>query len=178
MSVAYDYPATSVRPRLRIIHSREPAAPSPGGRDRSRSIQQELPLRWRSDLRGDRAETGLAAYPPLPLDPGTPRPEPFVAHVATLVADVLAGGRPAAQLARWASLDVQQRLARRTARKSADPQWRATTARLTSSSTMVVSGSAAQVVIVFRAGRRSHAAAIRMEYRHRRWLVTDVQSPS
>jgi hypothetical protein len=43
---------------------------------------------------------------------------------------------------------------------------------------MVVSSCAAQVVVVFFIGPRAHAAALRMEYRHRRWLITDVESPA
>jgi hypothetical protein len=41
---------------------------------------------------------------------------------------------------------------------------------------MVVSGAAAQIAVVFFIGRRAHAAAMRMEYRHRRWLITDVDA--
>ncbi len=41
---------------------------------------------------------------------------------------------------------------------------------------MVVSGTAAQVAVVFFIGRRAHAAALRMEFRHRRWLITDVDA--
>ena len=138
-------------------------------------LQQELPLLWGTEPQESAA--GLARYPAIPLAPEVPRPEPYVAHVATLLADVLGGNRTANQLARWATLDVQQRLTRRAALRGGRAR-RAAAVRVCSTSTMVVSDSAAQVVVVFRAGPRAHAAAVRMEYRHRRWLVTDVQTPA
>jgi hypothetical protein len=160
---------------LRVSHAREPfAAPAPE-RD-AVSPQQELPLQWPTDRHGEAAAGHLARYPDLPLRPGVPRPEPYVAHAAALVADVLAGARPATQLGRSAVLDVQQRLARRSALRSVGPTWTGRSARVSSTSTMVVSGTAAQIAVVFFIGRRAHAAAMRMEYRHRRWLITDVDA--
>jgi hypothetical protein len=161
---------------LHVIHAREPLAPVTAARAPA-AHQGELPLHWPADRQGELAAGQLQRYPQIPLDPGTPRPEPFVAHAATLVADVLAGARPATQLARIAVLDVQQRLARRSALRAATQPWSGTSARVSSTSTMVVSRCAAQVVVVFFIGPRAHAAAIRLEYRHRRWLITDVESP-
>ncbi len=170
-------PVTAAPPRLQVIHSAEPLASLPVAAAQ-RVHQCELPLHWAADRHGESAAARLAAYPQLPLDPGTPRPEPFVAHAATLIADVLAGARPATQLARCASLDLQHRLTRRCALRAAQQPWNGRQARISSTSTMVVSGTAVQIVVVFFIGRRAHGAAIRMEYRHGRWLVTDVQSPA
>lgn len=167
------------RPRLVIIHGDAPHDSTPASSAQTDpGIQQELPLRWPLDRHGEAAASALASYPPLPLLAGIPRPEPFVAHVATLVADIVAGARPASQLARYAILDVQQELARRCALRRAERPWGGAAARVTSTSTMVVSDTAVQVVVVFLAGPRAHGAAVRMEYRHRRWLVTDVQTPA
>jgi hypothetical protein len=162
---------------LQIVHAREPLAPADPV-SAPTSHQGELPLRWPADRQGELAAARLGRSPQIPLDPGIPRPEPFVAHAATLVADVLAGARPATQLARIAILDVQQRLARRCALRAATQPWSGRPARVSSTSTMVVSSCAAQVVVVFFIGPRAHAAALRMEYRHRRWLITDVESPA
>lgn len=167
------------RPRLVVIHSAEPddapAAPVPAA---PAAIQQELPLRWPLDRGGEAAASVLAAYPPLPLQADIPRPDPYVAHAARLIADVLVGARPASQVSRYAVLDVQQQLSRRIALRRADRSWTPVAARVSSTNTMVVSGAAVQVAVVFFAGRRVHAAALRMEYRHRRWLVTQVQTPA
>lgn len=172
--------ATEVRrPRLIVIHGDGiDAVPSPPAPQTAAGIQQELPLQWPLDRRGEAAAAALASYPPLPLLEGIPRPEPYVAHVATLVTDVLVCARPASQLARYAVLDVQQELARRSALRRSDRSWAGASARVTSTSTMVVSDTAVQVAVVFFAGPRFHAAAIRLEYRHNRWLVTDVQTPA
>ena len=177
MSVATEYLAPAPRPRLRVIHSCEPlvpAAPVPAGAH----AQGELPLLWPTDRNGERAKSSLARYPAIPLSPGTPRPEPFVAHAAALVTDVLAGARPATQLHRCATPEVQQRLARRSALRGQSRGWTGRPARVTSTSTMVVSGSVAQATVVFFIGQRAHGAALRLEYRHRRWVVTDVQTPA
>jgi hypothetical protein len=160
---------------LRVSHPREPfavALPTPD----AIGSQQELPLQWPADRHGAAAAAHLHRYPDLPLHPGVPRPEPYVAHAAALVADVLAGARPATQLGRTAVLDVQRRLARRSAQRSIGPAWTGRSARISTTSTMVVSGAAAQIAVVFFIGRRAHAAALRMEFRHGRWLVTDVDA--
>ncbi len=174
MSIAYDLPRQEPRPRLRIVHS-QPLPDEEPAQAPSASLQQELPLRWPNE--SQEAVVGLGRYPAIKLLPEIPRPEPYVAHIATLLADILSGTRSATQLSRWATLDVQQRLARRAVLRGSRSQ-SAPAARVCSTSTMVVSESTAQVVVVFRAGPRAHAAAVRIEYRHRRWQVTDVQTPA
>ncbi len=174
MTAAPDLQPQLPRARLRVIHSREPARPAPAPEPAS-VVQQELPLRWPADRHGESAARRLARYPALDLDPGVPRPEPYIAQVATLVADVLAGARPASQLHRWASLEVQQRLARRGAVRK--QRWGGPAAVSTTNS-MIVSGTAVLVVVVFLVGPRAQAAGVRMEFRHNRWIVTEVQSPA
>lgn len=169
------------RPRLVVIHGdaldTAATAPTAPPTAPATAYQQELPLTWPLDPRGEAASSVLGRYPALPLDPAVPRPEPYVAHLAQILADVLVGARPVSHLSRHVMLDVQQELTRRRALRQPSGSWSGSAARVTSTSTMVVSGTAAQVVIVFFAGRSAHAAAVRMEYRHRRWLVTDVQMP-
>ncbi len=179
MSVAYAEPTDQVNPPyLRVVHSRPVLEPPPDARAGiGRGEQGELPLTWASHARARRPD-GLATYPAIRLKPSAGRPEPYVAQVSTLLADVLAGTRPATQLARWATLDVQQRLARRAALRQPGRGGPMRRARVSSISTMVVSATAVQIAVVFFMGARAHAAAVRMEFRHGRWQVTDVQSPA
>lgn len=164
--------AAHSRPLL-VEHSRAPFVAEPVA-DASPDVQPELPLQWANARRPQ--PDSLRRYPDLPLRAGVPRPEPYVARAAALVADVLAGARPATQVSRVATLEVQQRLGRRGARRAVGPAWTGRAARVSSTSTMVVAGAAAQVAVVFFIGRRAHAAALRMEYRHNRWVVSDVEA--
>ena len=179
MSLAHVEHFAEPQPRyLRVVHSRpalEPALEADQGP--GEDLQCELPLAWASQDRARRSD-GLVRYPAIRLHPSAGRPEPYVAQVSTLLADVLAGNRPATQMARWATLEVQQRLARRAALRKADGPVPAMRTRVSSISTMIVSGTAVQVAVVFLQGSRAHAAAVRMEHRHGRWQVTDVQSPA
>lgn len=178
MSVTYaEQPGQLQPPFLRVVHSRPALVPPLDTIESLGGGQGELPLTWASHGRGRRPD-GLAHYPAIRLNPSAGRPEPYVAQVSTLLADVLAGTRPATQLARWATLEVQQRLARRAALRHPDRGGPAHRTRVSSISTMVVSATAVQTAVVFFIGARAHAAAVRMEYRHGRWQVTDVQSPA
>ena len=166
--------APAPRPVLRVIHT-APTLSAVPEQARPFPAQDELPLLWpaaRAPWRGP----GERRSAPLPLASAIPRPEPFVAHAATLVTDVLVGARPATHLSRWASLDVQQQLARRTALRRAAGKGAVAPVRVTSTDAMVVAGTVVQVAVVFTIGGRAYAAALRLDFRHGRWLVTEVQS--
>jgi hypothetical protein len=155
-------------------------SPSPHPAD---YLQGELPLAWPLDRSGEAASSALAKYPPLPIRRGVPRPEPYVASLARLLADVIVGARPASHLARHAILDVCQELTRRSALRRARGSGTAASTpvapvHVTSTNTMVVAPNVAQAVMVFRAGPAAHGVAMRLEYRHGRWMLTDVQTPA
>lgn len=178
MSVAAPLsPTLPHRPRLMVIHGggHEPTAAESTA---TVAQQDELPLAWPLDRRGAAAAGQLASYPPLPLPSGVVRPEPFVANLARLLADVLVGARPISQLSRCASLDLTQKLGRRALLRRQQGKLPGGPTRVSSTSTMVVGPAAAQAVMVFLDGTRAHGAALRLEFRHNRWLLTDVETPA
>jgi len=185
VSTAALTPPAAHRPALRVISfggssveptgagamRHEEAAPSDD------AVQEELPLAWGYERCGAAAAATLGSLPALPLDPQVPRPHPHIAQAARLYADVLAGIRPATHLQHCASLDVQQQTMRRCRRLRAQ-QAAQTPAVLVSTHSMTLSGRVVMVAVVFRAAGRAHAAALRLEYRHGRWMVTAAESPA
>jgi hypothetical protein len=173
------------RPRLRIVATeiggpagnriREAEAPT----RRADAVQGELPLRWRADRSGTGASLRLARSVALPLQPGLPRPEPYIAHAAAVICEVVTGLRPPGQVQHWATLDVEHQLARRAAAARRDPASArgaaAPRATVLSTHPMVLGPGAVMVSVVFRDRSRARAAGLRFEARHGRWVVTEVQ---
>jgi hypothetical protein len=118
----------------------------------------------------------MARTAPLPLRAGLPRPEPYVAQATALVCEVLTGMRAPGQLQRWATLEVEQQLARRAALLPVAPRGVARPrAVVLSTHPMAVAPDALMVSVVFRHNGRARAAGMRFDARHGRWIVTEVQ---
>ncbi len=118
------------------------------------------------------AEATDPAGPPPPLGPTATR-------LAQAIAEVLAGGRSASQLAGHASLDVLRQLERSTGRLSGPlrraavgppPQPRVTSVHVSEPSPRV-----AEICVVIDTGVRRRALALRLEAPASRWRLTAMQ---
>jgi hypothetical protein len=104
-----------------------------------------------------------------------PDPRSWTGRVAQAVVEVLAGARSAAQLSRFATLDVLQQLERATGRLAGRPG--APVARPVVASVHVdePADGVAEACIVVDTGRRRRAMAMRIEGLDGRWQCTAFQ---
>lgn len=137
--------------------------------------QPELPLEWPRSPHGAAAMQHPRVIEIAP-DPGLPRPDPIVAHVAALLTEVLTGHRPATQLARWADPSIPAQLGRRVSRERHHPM-HGQRVQYRSASFQVVHPRLIQATVVFRTQARARAVAFRLQPHRGRWVVTLVEVP-
>jgi hypothetical protein len=107
-----------------------------------------------------------------------PDPRPWTRRLTQAVAEVLAGARPAGQLARYATLDVLEHLERSTGRLGqAGSGGRAVPMRPVVASVHVSepADGVAEVCAVVDTGPRRRALALRLEGLDGRWRCTQLQ---
>ena len=110
-----------------------------------------------------------------------PDPRPWTRRLTQAVAEVLAGARPAGQLARYATLDVLEHLERSTGRlatgRPGAAGGRAASLRPVVSSVHVSepADGVAEVCAVVDTGPRRRALALRLEGLDGRWRCTELQ---
>ena len=111
-----------------------------------------------------------------------PDPRPMTRRLTQAIAEILAGARPAAQLARYATLDVLEHLERSTGRLSqavtGAPGRRGTVPLRPVVASVHVSEPAdgvAEVCAVLDTGPRRRALALRLEGLDGRWRCTQLQ---
>jgi len=107
-----------------------------------------------------------------------PDPRPMTRRLTQAIAEVLAGARPAAQLARYATLDVLDHLERSTGRLGQlGPVGRGTPMRPVVASVHVSepADGVAEVCAVVDTGPRRRAMALRLEGLDGRWRATELQ---
>jgi hypothetical protein len=105
-----------------------------------------------------------------------PDPRPMTQRLAQAVVEILAGARPAAQLARYTTLDVLEYLERATGRLATRVNGSAPLRPVVAS--VHVSEPAdgvAEVCAVVNTGPRRRALALRLEGLDGRWRCTDLQ---
>jgi hypothetical protein len=103
-----------------------------------------------------------------------PEPRGWSVRLVQALVEILAGARPAAQLARWTTLDVLEDLERWTGRLAHGP---GVTRRAQVRSVHVSEPVAgvAEACAVVDTGARQRAVALRLESMEGRWRCTDVQ---
>ena len=112
-----------------------------------------------------------------------PDPRPWTRRLTQAVAEILAGARPAAQLAAYTTLDVLDQLERSTGRLGRNrpgttaPRTRAAAMRPLVSSVHVSepADGVAEVCAVIDTGPRRRALALRLEGLDGRWRCTQLQ---
>lgn len=105
-----------------------------------------------------------------------PAPRPWTARFAQAVVEVLAGARSAAQLSRYATLDVLEHLERATGRLGSRPGAApARTPRVTSVHLSQPVGSVVEACAIVDTGRRRRAVALRLEGVDGHWRCTALQ---
>ena len=105
-----------------------------------------------------------------------PDPRPWTRRLAQAVVEVLAGARPASQLARHATLDVLDLLERSTGRLSRRPDGRAAQRPVVGSVHLSEpADGVAEVCAVVDTGLRRRALAFRLEGLDGRWQCTELQ---
>lgn len=128
-----------------------------------------------------RPDVSLRLVPPAqaPDRPGTPGPVgPTAARLAQAIAEVLAGGRSAAQLSDHATLDVLRQLERWTGRlfqRGPRTVQAAVRPRVSSVHISEPAERVAEVCVVIDTGVRRRALAFRLEARGRGWRCTALQ---
>ena len=132
------------------------------------AAQMALPLEWE-------LPTGVPAEPPEPPrlrlvaphpESTPPHPGPWVARLAPALIEVLAGERPAAQLARWVTRDLRRDLTLRheAARRHPAGQGRVAPHRRTSAVRLCpVADGVVEAAAVVVGGPRARAVALRLE---------------
>ena len=141
-------------------------------------VQQPLPLQWGIRPTADQAPAGR-------LDPTADDPQPRIQHALWLIGEILAGIRPAEHLSRWATRRVCDQLIRRTLRESATgPAAGHVTSDRPAQRTslgvarwMVVGERTIEAFCTARVNGQFRAIAVRVQYRHRRWLITELDLP-
>lgn len=116
-----------------------------------------------------------AEQPPRgPRAPELPDPAAVSGAVVLAAVEVLSGVRPAAQLGRWLSPELYERLAGLAAGTGAGgaPVGRVTILR---SRVCRVTSTVAEASVVVHDGRRVRAAAVRLEVHRGRWRATVLQ---
>jgi len=129
--------------------------------------QGELELSWPQGAATSTASADVA------LTPDAPSPQQTVAHDVRLVAEILGGMRSPAQITHWATPQIARQLRRRVQREKAT----AAHVRVISTRWTPVSERQVELVAVVAAGSRSRAVAMRLTYRHRRWLIDQLDLP-
>jgi hypothetical protein len=104
-----------------------------------------------------------------------PDPRPWTARLAQAIAEVLAGGRPAGQLSRVATLDVLQLLERGSGRLGARPGSPAQLPVVGSVHLSEPRDGIAEACAVVSTGRRKRALALRLEGVDGQWRCTALQ---
>jgi Family of unknown function (DUF6459) len=144
-----------------------PAIGEGPGRDgfpRAGSVSARGPLRLVSTRLGETAHTGTA-----------PDPKPLVRRLAQVIAEVLAGARPAAQLSDVAAPDVIRLLVRSAGRLRAyptGPQQRPVVRSVHIDEPRL---GVAEACAVINLGTRYRAIALRLESTNGRWRCTDLR---
>ncbi|MDD9207667.1 Rv3235 family protein [Georgenia sp. 10Sc9-8] len=106
-----------------------------------------------------------------------PAPGPWAAALVRSAVETLLGARPAAQLARWLSLELYERLARR-AGLAVRVQGRPRAARPTTIRRVhvcPVREGVVEATVVLHDGQRVRAAAVRLEAHRGRWRATALE---
>jgi hypothetical protein len=107
-----------------------------------------------------------------------PEPRQWAARLAQAVVEVAAGGRPAAQLVRWTSLDVYTQLQRAVGRAGSSgalARLRTPVAAVRSVHVSAPADGVAEVCAVVEQGPRRRALALRLEGKDGRWQCTALQ---
>ena len=112
-----------------------------------------------------------------------PDPRPMTRRLTQAIAEILVGARPAAQLARYATLDVLEHLERSTGRLGRAPGQSTLSSRAAALMRPVVASvhlsepadGVAEVCAVLDTGLRKRALALRLEGLDGRWRCTQLQ---
>ena len=112
-----------------------------------------------------------------------PDPTPWTRRLTQAIAEILAGARPAAQLARYTTLDVLEHLERSTGRLGRSAEGRSGSGTRAAAMRPVVSSvhvsepadGVAEVCAVVDTGPRRRALALRLEGQDGRWRCTQLQ---
>lgn len=126
-----------------------------------RAVTVRSPLDEAAGPTGPEEDTGT---------PGLPDPRGLAGPLVLAAQEALMGARPLAQLTRWVTPEVYQRLA------GALPLTRTTASRargrIISTRAVLVSAVAAEATVVLHDGTRVRAAALRLEEHRGRWRAT------
>jgi hypothetical protein len=134
----------------------------------------------------------LRLVPPAAFDDGfdpqptsradLPDPLPWTRRLTQAIAEILAGARPAAQLARYTTLDVLEHLERSTGRLTCSANSAGNGVRTVAMRPVVASvhvsepaDGVAEVCAVVDTGPRRRALALRLEGQDGRWRCTQLQ---
>jgi hypothetical protein len=158
------------RPRLRLVpaprtdglYDDERSDPSPPLTDGSLALAFPPPVRFGVPLRLV-PPAGDDQRPASPVATGLPDPRPWCARLCQAIAEVLAGARPAHQLADVASLDVLQLLERSAGRLGGHRGGPVTRPRVASVHVSEPTPGIAEACAVVDTGPRRRALAIRVE---------------
>ncbi|MDQ1688557.1 MAG: hypothetical protein QOK42_1532 [Frankiaceae bacterium] len=151
------------------------------------ALQFELPSR----LPVEPVVPHLSLVPTIPVEPDDdwamprhtpsaelPEPKQWAGRLTQAVVEVIAGGRPAAQLVRWTSLDVYGQLQQavgRAGRSAASSRMRTSLAAVRSVHVSTPADGVAEVCAVVEQDQRRRAVAMRLEGRDGRWQCTALQ---